>query len=112
MFFLIVYVPRSDLEGLKQALFQAGAGQIGNYTECCWQTSGTGQFTSSKGARPSIGQAGESTELNEIKIEIMCAAEKIDSIIAALLQAHPYETPSFAYWPILTEYTPPVKESP
>lgn len=99
---LEVYVPEEYAEQLKTALFEAGAGRIGNYDCCCWQTSGTGQFRPLAGSSAFIGQEGRNEKVPESKIELLCPAEKIKAIIAALKKAHPYETPAFQYWPVET----------
>jgi structural toxin protein (hemagglutinin/hemolysin) RtxA len=97
---LEVYVPTTHAEILKTALFSAGAGKIGNYDCCCWQTSGTGQFRPLEGSQAFIGERGKIEEVEEIKIELICPDVKITGIIAALKKAHPYETPSFQYWTV------------
>lgn len=97
---LEVYVPATHAEDLKTALFAAGAGKIGNYDCCCWQTSGTGQFRPLKDSNAFIGKCGKVEKLEEIKIELLCPEDKIKEIIAALKEAHPYETPAFQYWTI------------
>jgi hypothetical protein len=97
---LEVYVPEEHAEKLKAALFEAGAGRIGNYDCCCWQTSGTGQFRPLAGSNAFIGEEGKVEKVPESKIELLCPAEKIRAIITALKKAHPYETPAFQYWPV------------
>ena len=97
---LEVYVPAMHAEALKTALFTAGAGKIGNYDCCCYQTSGTGQFRPLEGSRAFIGECGKVEKVEEIKIELLCPAEKITEIITALKKAHPYETPAFQYWTV------------
>jgi len=99
---LEVYVPETHAEELKTALFTAGAGKIGNYDCCCWQSSGTGQFRPLEGNDAFIGEQGELEKVEEIKIELLCSQENITEIIAALKKAHPYETPAFQYWTVKT----------
>ena len=102
MYFIYCYVPESHLELVKQALFDAGAGQLGNYNQCCWQTEGTGQFCPDQQAEPFIGNSGELTTMTEYKIELACHADYIDAARDALLRAHPYETPAYSIHPINT----------
>jgi len=102
-FFLAVYVPESHRDSLKQALFQAGAGKIGNYDSCCWETEGTGQFRPLPGSHPFLGSQDRLEHAPEWKIELVVPADKIKAVIAALKKAHPYETPAFHYFPVETE---------
>ncbi|MDD5596539.1 MAG: YqfO family protein [Victivallaceae bacterium] len=95
---LEIYVPEEYAGKLKAALFEAGAGKIGNYDCCCWQTPGTGQFRPLAGSNAFIGKQGNIEKVPETKIELLCPAEKIKEIIEALKKAHPYETPAFQYW--------------
>lgn len=97
---LEIYVPETHVEAVKKAIFDAGAGQIGNYDCCCWQTSGVGQFRPLPGSKPFLGSANAVEKVDEIKLELICLSELIPAVIAALRQAHPYETPAFQYWPI------------
>ena len=97
---LEVYVPATHAEELKTALFDAGAGKIGNYDCCCWQTSGTGQFRPLEGSNAFIGEKDKIEKVKEIKIELLCPEDKIEEIIMALKEAHPYETPAFQYWAV------------
>lgn len=98
MYQLNVFVPESHLEPLKQALFDAGAGRIGDYEHCCWQTLGQGQFRPLAGANPAIGEIGEVEQVEEYKVELVVAAELIGAVVAALKAAHPYETPAYQVW--------------
>lgn len=92
---LIFFVPPSDLEQVKRALFAAGAGSLGNYEQCCWQTLGQGQFCAKLGASPTIGEVGKLEELEEYRVEMVCDDSHIKATIAALRLAHPYEEPAF-----------------
>lgn len=96
MFQLSFYVPESHLEPVKQALFDAGAGRIGDYDSCAWQTAGQGQFRPMAGSDPHIGEQGQLTRVNEYKVEMVCENNIIENVIAALKQAHPYEEPAFS----------------
>ena len=91
MYKLCYYVPPSRLELTRQALFDAGAGRIGDYDQCCWQVLGEGQFRPMAGSRPFLGRSGEIECVEEYRVEMVCAAEYIVLAIAALKQAHPYE---------------------
>ena len=95
MYQLYFYVPESHLEIVKRAVFQANAGAIGNYDQCCWQTAGQGQFRANQDAHPHLGTPGDIELVSEYKVEVICCAEDIDAVKEALLQSHPYETPAF-----------------
>lgn len=91
MYKLSFFVPESDLEAVKAALFDAGAGRQGDYQECCWQTLGTGQFRPLTGANPAIGSVGELERVSEWRVEMLCDDASVKPAIAALLKSHPYE---------------------
>ncbi|HBD13290.1 MAG TPA: NGG1p interacting factor NIF3 [Porticoccaceae bacterium] len=95
MFKLDFYVPESHLESVKQAVFEAGAGRIGNYDQCCWQNAGQGQFRPLDDSNPFLGVPGQLEKVLEYKVEMICEASVIDSVIKALRAAHPYEEPAF-----------------
>ncbi len=98
MYKLVFFVPDEFAEQVKEAIFVTGAGQIGNYAECCWQTSGTGQFRPLTGSDPFIGRCGEIERVSELRIELVCADEHIRAAVAALRKAHPYEEPAYDVW--------------
>ncbi len=98
MYKLCFYVPESHLEPVKQAVFSAGGGQIGDYDSCCWQVLGQGQFRPRQGANPFIGEMGELERVAEYRVELVCRDELIREVVAALRAAHPYEEPAFDVW--------------
>lgn len=98
MYKLCVYIPETHLEPVKQALFEAGAGRIGDYDCCCWQAPGSGQFRPLPGSRPFIGGLGQVERVAEYRVEMVCADERVDAALAALRAAHPYEEPAFDLW--------------
>lgn len=98
MYKLCIYVPESHLEQVKQALFSAGAGRIGDYDNCCWQVAGQGQFRPLAGADPFIGSQGKIETVEEYKVELVCDEKFITAAVAALKQAHPYEEPAYQVW--------------
>jgi hypothetical protein len=79
-------------------MFAAGAGRIGDYDSCSWQSLGSGQFRPLEGADPYIGQQGKVETVQEYKVEMVCADELIKDAIAAMKQAHPYEEPAYDVW--------------
>ncbi|MFA6931074.1 MAG: NGG1p interacting factor NIF3 [Lentisphaeria bacterium] len=95
---LDIYVPENHLETLKTALFAAGAGCLGNYDSCCFQSLGSGQFRPSVQAKPFLGEAGKLEQVQEWKLEMIFSDEVLSEVLAALRKVHPYETPAFQYW--------------
>lgn len=96
MYQLITYIPEEALERVKAALFAAGAGKIGNYSHCAWQTLGEGQFMPLANSNPHIGETLQLCRVKEWKVEMVVAKEHKNAVIAALKSAHPYETPAFS----------------
>ena len=95
MFSIVFYVPTGDAEKVKEAMFAAGAGRIGNYDRCCWQTLGQGQFRPLEGSDPAIGSQGKTELVSELKVEMVCSEDCVEKVIEAMKAAHPYETPAF-----------------
>lgn len=92
---LVVFVPREALDTVREALFAAGAGRIGDYEHCSWYTEGTGTFLGGEGTTPNVGQAGREERVAELRLETPYPADRHDDVIAALRRAHPYEEPAF-----------------
>ncbi len=93
---LSFFVPPSHLESVKQALFDAGAGRVGDYECCAWQTLGQGQFRPLQGSDPYIGKTGELARVDEYKVELVCEDTVFTQVVAALKAAHPYEEPAYS----------------
>ncbi len=98
---LAVYIPLTHVEKVKEALFAAGAGRLGHYDSCCWQTEGRGQFRPLKGSNPFIGKESLTEYVDEVKLELICTDECLGEVILALKKSHPYETPAYYVLPIL-----------
>ena len=92
---LIVFVPREALNAVREALFAAGAGRIGDYERCSWYGEGTGTFLGGEGTSPNVGQPGREERVAELRLETVFPVEKQDEVLAALRRAHPYEEPAF-----------------
>ncbi len=95
MYKLIIFVPETALETVKTAVFAAGAGHLGHYTDCCWQVLGRGQFRPQAGASPTLGDINQLTDVAEYRLELLCDPKHIRAVVAALRAAHPYEEPAF-----------------
>ncbi len=91
----VVFVPADNSEALREAMFAAGAGRIGDYSHCCWTTTGTGQFLPHDGASPAIGSVGSVEHVPEDRVEVIAPARLRGHVLAAMRGAHPYEEPAF-----------------
>lgn len=97
---IVVYVPESHAEQLRNAIGDAGAGIIGKYSHCTFTIKGTGRFKPLDGANPTIGQVGKLEEVSEYRIETVCEAAKLKEVLKAIKAVHPYEEPATDVYPI------------
>lgn len=95
MIHLAFYVPLTHLEKVKDAVFAAGAGKMGNYDRCSFETKGSGQFRALEGSSPFLGSQGQVESVEEMKVEMVVEEDKIEAVVSALKKAHPYETPAY-----------------
>lgn len=98
MYKLCFFVPETDAEAVKAAVFATGAGRIGDYDQCCWQVAGLGQFRPLEGSDPHIGSLNQVETVAEFKVEMVCDDDLIKEAVAALKKAHPYEEPAYEVW--------------
>ena len=98
---LVVFVPREALETVRDALFAAGAGRIGDYERCSWYTQGTGTFLGGTSTSPSVGESGREERVAELRLETVFPEESHEAVLAALREAHPYEEPAFDVYQLL-----------
>lgn len=91
----VVFVPVTDADALREALFAAGAGQIGDYSHCSWSVTGTGQFLPGAGASPAVGTVGAVQHVVEDRVEVIAPVSLRGRVLAAMRAAHPYEEPAF-----------------
>ncbi|SFC22183.1 hypothetical protein SAMN05660443_1952 [Marinospirillum celere] len=98
MYKFAFFVPEKDAEKVKTAVFATGAGRIGLYEHCCFQTPGQGQFRPLQGANPQLGEVNTLEKVAELKIELVCEATLIQAAVAAMKKAHPYEEPAYEVW--------------
>jgi hypothetical protein len=96
------FVPATALEDVRQAMFHAGAGWIGAYSECSWSTAGTGTFRPGEHANPTIGVRGARETVEELRVEVVCQTRLRDRVVRALVAAHPYEEPAYDCYPTRT----------
>lgn len=92
---VVTFVPATDAATVREAMTAAGAGAIGDYDQCTFTSSGQGRFRPLQGADPAIGQVGDLEVVDELRIEAVCQLDVRDRVIAAMLQAHPYEEPAY-----------------
>jgi dinuclear metal center YbgI/SA1388 family protein len=97
---VVVFVPDKDLARVSDALFAAGAGQIGQYSECSFRLAGTGTFFGSDATNPTVGQKGRREEVSEWRLEAVCPEENVDSVVAGMRRAHSYEEPAYDVYPL------------
>lgn len=102
MFSLSYYIPQSDHERVKQALFDKGAGKIGEYEQCCWEVLGNGQFRAGESCHPAIGENGQLEHLLEYKVEMVCDDKVVREVVETLLKVHPYEQPAYFVSRVMT----------
>ncbi|MDP9173431.1 MAG: Nif3-like dinuclear metal center hexameric protein [Planctomycetota bacterium] len=92
---LTVFVPEEKVDQVGQALFEAGAGRIGNYTSCSFRNTGTGTFFGQEGTNPAVGQSGRLERVPEVRLETVVPISKVSAVVYALRKSHPYEEPAF-----------------
>lgn len=95
MYQISFYVPITHAEMVKEKMFEVGAGRVGNYDYCSFETRGLGQFRPLHGSHPFLGKEGEMKRVEELKIEMVCEPEFLTKAITALKASHPYETPAY-----------------
>jgi hypothetical protein len=100
---IVVFVPKTHTDIVRQAMGDAGAGKIGNYSYCSYSVNGVGRYKPTEGAKPFIGSVGKFEEVEEERIECVCDKGKAKEVIAAMRKVHPYEEVAFDVYPLLTE---------
>ncbi len=97
---LVVFVPEAALDEVRDALFAAGAGRIGDYERCSWYTAGTGTFLGGESTDPTLGERGREERVPELRLETVYPVERESEVVRALRDAHPYEEPAFDLYPL------------
>jgi len=92
---LSVFVPEKDAEKVKDAMFNSGAGHIGNYAECSFSTAGIGTLRGGEGAKPAVGRVGMRNQEREQRVEVVLPVWKKSKVISAMQSVHPYEEVAF-----------------
>ena len=97
---LVVFVPADALDAVRDAIFAAGAGRIGDYERCSWYADGTGTFLGGASSSPAIGERGQEERVSELRLETVYPVEHEAEVVRALRAAHPYEEPAFDLYPL------------
>ncbi len=97
---LVVFVPHQQLEQVRQAIFDAGAGHIGDYDSCSFNLEGRGTFRGSEGTDPFVGEPGKLHQEPETRLETIVPASLIGSVLKAMIRAHPYEEVAYDIYPL------------
>lgn len=95
------FVPAENKETVLNAMYHAGAGQIGDYSECSFQSEGIGTFKPSELANPFEGKSGELSRVSEVKAEVICSQHRLSSVLNAMNAHHPYEEVAHDVYPLL-----------
>lgn len=97
---LVVFIPKGHEDAVMEAMARAGAGWIGNYSHCTFQTGGTGTFMPLEGTNPYIGQQGRLERVEEVRLETVVLSNQLDRVIEAMLRVHPYEEVAYDIYPL------------
>ena len=97
---IIVFVPETHTDIVREAMGKAGAGKIGNYSHCTFSTKGVGRYKPEAGANPHIGEVGKFEEVAEERIETVCPREKLGEVIKAIKEVHPYDEVALDVYPL------------
>jgi dinuclear metal center YbgI/SA1388 family protein len=97
---LAVFVPEKNAEAVFNAVSEAGAGHLGNYSHCSFWTPGTGTFLPGENTKPHLGKKGKLEKVSEIKIETLVSESNKNEVIKAMLKAHPYEEVAYDLYPL------------
>jgi len=100
---IVVFVPKTHADIVRQAMGNAGAGRIGNYSHCSYTVDGFGRYQPTDGAKPFIGEVGKFEEVLEERIECVCDRDKVKQVILATRKVHPNEEVYFDIYPLISE---------
>lgn len=97
---IVVFVPAGAEDMVRNAMAEAGAGWIGNYSHCFFQSAGTGTFLPREGTKPYIGRQGMLERVNEYRLETIVRESQVKGVVASMLAAHPYEEVAYDLYPL------------
>ena len=94
-FKLTVFVPESSLQEVSDAIFNAGGGNIGEYSQCSFRLKGEGTFLGSEKSNPAVGEKNKAEKIEEVRLEVLVNSYDLKNVISAMLKVHPYEKPAY-----------------
>ena len=97
---LVVFVPPEEVENVADAMFAAGAGQIGDYSRCSYRVCGTGTFLGGESTSPAVGRKGRLEYVEEVRLEAIVPGQVLPGVIQSMIEAHSYEEPAFDIYPL------------
>jgi dinuclear metal center YbgI/SA1388 family protein len=97
---VVVFVPEGDVDRVADAMFAAGAGNIGEYAQCSFRVAGTGTFFASEATNPVVGEKGRREQVSEWRLEVICPKRRLTEVICAMRGAHSYEEPAYDIYPL------------
>ena len=100
---IVVFVPKTHSDIVRQAMGDAGAGKIGNYSHCSYSVDGIGRYKPLEGSHPAIGQIGKFEQVEEERIECVCDRSKSKEVLNAIRKVHPYEEVAIDIYPLISE---------
>ncbi len=100
---IVVFVPKSHSDLVRAAMAQAGAGRIGDYSECAFSVEGTGNFIPGADASPYVGEAGKLEDVEEVRIEMLTDRSVLGRVVRGMLKVHPYEEVAYDVYPLANE---------
>ena len=100
---IFVTIPLEDVEAVRNAICEAGAGIIGNYSHCTTSVKSVGTFKPNEQANPHIGERNKLEYVEEEKLEVICDIENVKQVICKLREVHPYEEPAIDIVPLIDE---------
>lgn len=101
---LVTFVPKLHVQRVREAIFEAGAGHIGNYDACSYNSEGYGSFRANSKAAPFVGEVNKIHYEEETRIEVILPEYIQNKVIASMIKAHPYEEPAYDIFPLLNDY--------
>lgn len=101
---LVVFVPQNDTQQVSEAMFDAGAGSIGNYDKCSFRSKGQGSFRAREGTNPYVGEKGEFHLEDEDRLEVVVESHKLSKVVSVMKEAHPYEEVAYDVFDLQNSY--------
>ena len=101
---IVVFVPKDNARAVQEAMWEAGAGNIGNYGECSFSSGGVGTFRGNETTNPMIGKPLARQSVDEVKLEMICEKWKTSGVIRKMIAAHPYEEVAYDQYPLINSH--------